>query len=104
MTALEDVRDWVGDTPDDTAVNAQLTRFADDEHPTERAALAILLRRQADGGPAKWGVAGDYNEDDTTGRNDLAGRIARLRAIVGDDVSTLPPLTSAPLAGPGNLR
>jgi hypothetical protein len=104
VSDILDVRDWVGSNPDDPTINAQLARFDGQEHAVERAALAILLQREADAGPAKWSVDGDYSEDDSAGRKTLSARIARLRAIVGDDVSTLLPVTTAALDGPGNLR
>ncbi len=104
MSAVEDVRDWVGTGEDADAIAAQLARFAGQDHVVERAALAILLRREADSGAAKWGVSGDYSEDDSEGRKALAARISRLRAIVGDEVSGLPTLGVASIVGPGNLR
>ena len=100
MSQLDDVRDWVGDEPDDAAVNAALSRYADGDFVVERASLSILLRREANAGPAKWGVAGDYSEDASAGAKTLAERIARLRAIIGDEVSGLPTLTQTPIAGP----
>lgn len=104
MSDLETVRDWVGDEPDDTAVNAQLARFADESDPAPRAALSILLRREADWGASKWAVSGDYSEETTEQYRSLQAKIARLRAICGDTVSVLPPLEVGHIAGPGNLR
>lgn len=103
-TDRETVRDWVGSEPDDATVDATVLAFAGESHAPERAALRILLRRQADGGPAKWGVAGDYSEDDTDGRKWLVAQINRLRAVIGDEVSTLPTVTSVPVTGPGSPR
>jgi hypothetical protein len=103
---VEDVRDWVGATPDDDAVQAQLTRFADETHTVQRAALAILRRREIEQAEAveAFGVDGDYNER----RNVVAAltvtrnRIARLERITGDTAGGgLPPLASAPICGPG---
>ncbi len=104
MSDLDDVRDWVGTTPDDADINTQLDRFAATDQPAHRAALAILLRRQADAGPARWAVSGDYSEDDSAGQKDLTSRIAQLRALLGESVDTAPPLTVTPMTGPGNLR
>ncbi len=104
MSDIEAVRDWVGSKPDDPAVNAILARFDGQSHTVERAALSILLRREADGGPAKWSVDGDYSQDASANLKALQARIARLRAITGDYVSGLPPLEVGRIAGPGNLR
>lgn len=100
MSSIDDVRDWVGSEPDDAAVEVQLVRFEGLDFTVERAALSILLRREADGGPAKWAVEGDYSEDNSAGVRSLSARISRLRSIVGDEVSGLPPLTQTPIAGP----
>lgn len=104
MSDIDDVRDWVGTEPDDATVQAQLDRFASTEQPAERAALAILLRRQADAGPARWAVSGDYSEDDGAGQKDLANRIAQLRGLLGEAIDTAPLVTVTPMTGPGNLR
>ncbi len=104
MSDVDDVLDWVGAETDTAVVTTQLTRFAGEEFVVARAALAILLRRQADWGPSKWAVSGDYSEDSTDSYKWLLAQITRLRTILGDEVSDLPTLTQAPIIGPGNLR
>lgn len=109
MTDLDIVRDWVGSTPDDTAVNATLARWPDDTAAPQKAALSILRRRLADleADPATMAIDGDISWSTAQDqRQAIRAKIRSLEAAVGDTTTTslTPPLTSAPIVGPGNLR
>lgn len=104
MTALDDVRDWVGTAePGDDAVNDALARFNDKTDPVPWAALAILRRRRADlsEGLRSIAVDGDVTEQYEPLRDRLAlveSQIGTLETITGDIVTSgLPALTAAPI-------
>lgn len=83
MSSVGRVRDWVGSTPDDTAILAALGEAGDDPL---RAALTILRRRYADmaTNPAKWAVVDDYSQDTSENLKALQGQIGRLETLTGD--------------------
>ena len=83
MSAVGRVRDWVGSTPDDTAILAVLGEAG---HDPLRAALTILRRRYADmaSNPAKWAVVDDYSQDTSENLRVLHGLIGRLETLTGD--------------------
>ena len=100
---VEQVRDWVGSTPDDDTIYATLARFTQD--PLQ-AARVLLQRRLADlqssyatfevTGDAKWSVSKDQMAAIATQIGDLTGRI-------GDGPEApagLPTLASVPICGP----
>ena len=105
---LEEVRDWVGTSPDDAAVLVASQRFAGQDNRAYRTALSILERREADveADSSSFAVAGDYSESTNRAATlkVLGGRIARLRALLGIEASGLPSITAGRLAGPGNHR
>lgn len=104
---IEAVRDWVGSTPDDTAITAQIDRFPGDAQATDRAALAILLRRQADDSFDSFEVKDDVAWSKASWSKALADRIAALRARLGGDdanVAGTPTVSVGTVAGTGNPR
>lgn len=87
---LAQIRDWIGSTPDDDAVEATFNR--DDLGTVNLTALAILRQRRADleNGPDSFEVVGDYKET-TIGKafESLNTRIAELEAVTGTGSSML---------------
>lgn len=81
---LDQVRDWVGSTPDDATIEARYNQSAGDEHPVEATALAILRRRRADmvASPAEWRLDGDYQQKTEANIAALDAQIADLERIV----------------------
>ena len=106
-TQIEAVRDWVGSTPDDPAIAAQVDRFPGDAKATDRAALAILLRRQADDSFDSFEVKDDVAWSKASWSKALADRIAALRARLGGDdanVTGAPAVSLGTVAASRNLR
>jgi len=106
MSDLDLVRDWVGNSPSDEDIEAALHRTGG---MPDEAALSILRRRRADliGAVESWAVDGDYSEKRASARDQLAifnDLIGRLETVTGDTTSGLPPVTSAPITGPGWRR
>ncbi len=102
MTAIDDVRDWVGSEPDDATVLETLDRFAAITQPVERAALVILRRRRADlYGDRSFAVAGDYSQTAASVENvkALTASIARLEGLVDGEASPPATMTSTTLYG-----
>ena len=84
MSLIDDVRDWVGSTPDDATITAHLGDLDDDVHLT---AARILRRRRADmvANPAKWSVDGDWSQETAKHQFDAIDEmLRRLGAITGD--------------------
>lgn len=109
MSDIDIVRDWVGSTPDDASITATLARWPDDAQAPQKAALSILRRRLADleADPATMAVDGDVSWSTAADQRDaIRAKIRSLEGITGDTVATtlVPPLASAPIVGPGNLR
>lgn len=100
---VDQVRDEVGDQPDDATVTAALDRFDLLDHPVERAALSILRRRRANlhddrsfavAGDASWGAVAVDN------LRAVDAKIGELRARIGGDeapVDGLPVVSSTPI-------
>lgn len=106
-TEVAAVREWVGDTPDDTDIQAALDRWADHATPVERVALELLRVRAANlqAAPAKWATAGDYSEDWGANLKALQGKVARLEAIAGEDLDlAVPGITTGRLVRPERDR
>ena len=106
-TQIEAVRDWVGSTPDDDAITAQIDRFPGDAQAPERAALAILLRRQADDSFDSFEVKDDVAWSRATWAKELSNRIAQLRARLGGgsgNVAGAPTVSLGTVAGTANAR
>lgn len=78
---VDDVRDWVGDQPDDPTIYAAIDRTGD----AQTAALVILRRRLTDmlANPASWSTNGDYAEGWAANIAPLERRIADLEKRVG---------------------
>ena len=103
MTLIDDVRDWVGSTPDDDTIQGVIDRYDTDTEPAKRAALSILRRRRADldgTGARSFSIDGDVSWG-SVGKDALTGldrKIAHLCGLVGEPVDTgLPALTSTPI-------
>jgi hypothetical protein len=99
MTAIDDVRDWVGSVPDDATITTYLTRYAGD-NAAYKSALAILRRRRADLGTVQSGskvsISGDAAVEfgtkvDLTALNDS---ITRLESLLATDPTVVPTTTS----------
>lgn len=101
---IAQVRDEVGDQPDDDTVVATLDRFAVDEATqADRAALSILRRRRANllddrsfavAGDTSWGAVAVDN------LKALDAKIAEIRGRIGGDetpADTLPVVSSTPI-------
>jgi len=91
---LDDVRDWVGSTPDDDTVTAALDRADGD---AQVAALGILRRRLVDmlANPTSWADQGDYQESWAANIAPLKERIADLERRL--DTASLPALSTGQL-------
>jgi hypothetical protein len=102
---IQQVRDYVGSTPDDIAVEDVLVRT--DEN-VRQAALSILRRRRADliESPGKLSIDQDYSRETTKVQLDaldaqiaaLLGEIDAEDGVVGDDGTGLPQMTTATLS------
>ncbi len=101
MSLLDDVRDHVGNQPDDATVLDFLDRYAAVTEPAARAALSILRRRRANlDADRSFAVAGDasWGAVSVEGLRALDAKIARLEGVVGEIApSRLPALTSVPI-------
>lgn len=110
MSVIDDVRDHVGDTPDNDAITDAVDRFANVDHQVQRAALSILRRRRANlDGDRSFSVAGDASWGAVAVANlqALDAKIAALRRVIGGDetpMSTLPVMTTTPIRGPDVRR
>ncbi len=86
---LAAIREWVGSTPDDAAVETVYLRTG----TVEAAALSILRTRRADlvTGPVSWAVEGDYREDRSKNLDALDRLIARLEgeAVIVDPATAM---------------
>ena len=99
---VDQVRSWVGDTPDDQTV-ADALEFYDDD--ANQAALSILRRIRANliaGSAVKFAVDGDYSEDRTGQLAALAALIATLETATG--TGGLPYVTTSLIQRPTSGR
>lgn len=108
MSLLDDVRDWVGSTPDDNEIMVVLDRFAGLTQRTEWAALSILRRRRADlYNDRSFAITGDTSWGTVAKENLFAldDMIGRLENILGESAGNSDAfVSSVPVVGRPDFR
>lgn len=98
-TQLAEIREWIGDDPDDSTVQALWTAYG----TVNRVSLSVLRRRRAAllADPAKLSIDGETSEDWTANLNALDSDIAALEGGVVTD--TVDPDAAAGFATVGQM-